>query len=214
MLVVPPFPYHLDPDNFDMNTEDQDAFIVRPLLFFKCSARPLNEDGSKSESSTNEIPLTLMFYSKFEVCNLTPNHPLQKAGMTMVYDPKPKGILFVDYIHRALGRIPLMPCYIHGNSTPTIPQSFRNKKNSQFPHGQADGPHSEGSLLFEVNHFMWNFPRPKARDVSVDEATQILEARRHETADRALQSRQNNRNIVQQQQAHWAAAASQLQAQD
>ena len=182
MLVIPPFPFHPDPDNFDTKTELEDAFIVRPLLFFKCFARPLRENGSRSEISDNDIPLSLMFYSKFEQCNLTPNHPLQKEGMTMVYDPKPTEILFVDYIDRALGRVPLMPCYISGNATPTIPQSFRHKKSSQFPHGRADGSNSQGSLLFEVNHFMWNFPRPKARDISVTDAYALSESRPVDTA--------------------------------
>jgi hypothetical protein len=92
-------------------------------------------------------------------------------------------------------------------STPTIPQTFSSKKRSQFPHGQADGRGSEGSLLLKVNHFIWNFPRPKARDVSVGEAVEVCEKRKQHTVTKISDSSQRNRAIITRQQAQWMTAS-------
>ena len=182
MLVAPPFPFHLDPDHFDLNTQYKEAWKVRPELFFRCKIRPLSPDGTKSLNSETDIPLQLMFYSKFNECKLTPHHPLQKAGNEMIFEPMPVPVLHVDHVRHALCRVPLMPCFVHGNDTPTIPRGFAR---NLYPDGQADTASRPGSRLYEVNHFMWSFGRPKERNESVSD----LKKRKMETMKETVKKR-------------------------
>ena len=65
-----------------------------------------------------------------------------------------------------VGRIPLMPCFLDGNATPTIPQKYSKNKQSCFPAGCAD-PAAEdgrcGSNVYEVNTWLLQFGRGKPR---------------------------------------------------
>ncbi len=72
-----------------------------------------------------------------------------------------------------VGRVPLIPLFLAGNSTkstPTIPHNLSHKysqhKRSGFPAGTcdtaaADGRH--GSKVYEVNLWLWQFGRGKPR---------------------------------------------------
>ena len=67
-----------------------------------------------------------------------------------------------------VGRIPLMPCFLDGNATPTIPHkySLSKNKNSCFPAGCADSAAEDGrrgSNVYEVNPWLWQFGRGKPR---------------------------------------------------
>jgi hypothetical protein len=135
------------------------SWKVRPQLFFRVTLRPI--DAAASDSSS-DIPLELIYFSLFEPLNVTPQHPLQKAGVEMLYEPSPVPCVYVGFIKHTLCRVPLMPCFLHGNETPTIPISYRAKKNL-FPHGRVDGPRTPGSKVYEVNQFLWQYGkgRPK-----------------------------------------------------
>ena len=75
MLVIPPFPYHTQPDAFDPKDSEEweDAWFACPELFFKCSIRPIGG----SDTGTEDIELELMFYRQFPKFDrpLTPEHP-------------------------------------------------------------------------------------------------------------------------------------------
>jgi hypothetical protein len=196
MLVIPPFPYHTSPDSFDPKKEWEDAWFACPELFFKCTVRPIGGSDTGSE----DIDLELMFYRQFPKFSrpLTPGHPLQRAGMEMVYDAFPVPLLYVDYIDRALCRAPLMPVFIGGNETPTIPQSFAKHQRRWFPHGQADkSKQNRGSRIFEVNQFIWNYPRPRPRIGTVEEAEQKRQQNLTARNQKAGLSRRKNKEIAE-----------------
>jgi len=84
----------------------------------------------------------------------------------------------LGYLEHVLCRAPLIPCFLDGNSTNTIPHSKR-KESSRFPNGKCDS-HPEagnGSLVFEVNMPLWRFGRGKSRSMSVQEAEELRSAR-------------------------------------
>ena len=59
-----------------------------------------------------------------------------------------------------------MPCFLDGNSTPTIPHKYSKSKNSCFPAGCADSAAEDGrrgSNVYEVNPWLWQFGRGKPR---------------------------------------------------
>ena len=110
----------------------------------------------------------------------------------MVYDAFPEPLLYVDHIDRALCRAPLMPCFIGGDKTPTIPHSF-----ARLPYGQADrSKQNRGSRLFEVNHFIWNYPRPRPRMDTVEEAQRKRQDNLTQRNRNAGLSRMKNKKIA------------------
>jgi hypothetical protein len=66
-----------------------------------------------------------------------------------------------------VGRVPLIPLFLAGNSTPTIPYQYSQHKRSGFPVGTracdtaaADGRRGR-SNAYEVNPWLWQFGRGK-----------------------------------------------------
>ena len=68
---------------------------------------------------TDDIQVQLVFYSTFEPVDLPGGGPLEAVGVQKLYKPSPTPILDVGLA--VLGRVPLMPLFLLGNSTPTIP---------------------------------------------------------------------------------------------
>ncbi len=57
-----------------------------------------------------------------------------------------------------VGRVPLIPLFLAGNSTPTIPQQYNQHKRSGFPVGSCDTAAADGwcgSNVYEVTQWLW-----------------------------------------------------------
>lgn len=118
--------------------------------------------------------MTLVYFSTFEPINITPDSVLQREHVPMLYDSASTDnppSLYICQVRNVLGRVPLMPCFVGGNSNPTIPYSFRTKNLSG---GIADTRHDKGngSRLYEVNIWMWRYGRGQERTQSVLKAMQ------------------------------------------
>ena len=73
-----------------------------------------------------------------------------------------------DWMQRwnMVGRVPLIPLFLAGNSTPTIPHMYAKRKDACFPCGCADAAAVDGrrdSNIYEVNPSLWSFGRGKPR---------------------------------------------------
>ena len=82
-----------------------------------------------------------------------------------------------------LSRVPLFPCFLQGNATPTIPHNLklRHLKASVFQYGIADAAAVDGrrgSNVYEVNPLLWQFGRgrPRLGGLSVSETEERREA--------------------------------------
>ncbi len=78
------------------------------------------------------------------------------------------------------GRVPLMPLFLAGNATPTIPHVYNKRKDSGFPMGCADAASVDGrrgSNVYEVNPWLWQFGRGKPRQGGL--SVEATEERRH-----------------------------------
>ncbi len=65
-----------------------------------------------------------------------------------------------------IGRVPLIPLFLAGNLTPTIPHQYSQHKRSGFPVGSCDSAAADGrrgSHVYEVNPWLWQFGRGKPR---------------------------------------------------
>ena len=164
-LILPPYPFSLeDPDNMSID----DAWFARPQLFFTCWLRPIDGRPPRNinySRGPDDVEVHLVFFSTFEALDLPAQGPMDHAT-TKLYEPSPTPILFVAPCNLMLGRVPLFPLFLHGNTTPTIPHSLRSVKRSAFEHGTADAADPlgrRGSNVYEVNPWLWQFGRGKPR---------------------------------------------------
>ncbi len=86
----------------------------------------------------------MVFFSTFEELDLPIHGPMEDAGILKLYEPGPIPCLYVAPLDHMVGRVPLFPLFLAGNSTPTIPHKFSKHKASGFPMGCADSASSDG----------------------------------------------------------------------
>jgi len=118
------------------------------------------------KTGPDNISFLLVFFSTFEELTLPIKGPMEDAGVVKLYEPSPTPCLHVAPAENMVGRIPLMPCHLNGNTTPTIPHRYSKNKASCFPAGCADAAAEDGrrgSNVYEVNPWLWQFGRGKPR---------------------------------------------------
>ena len=118
--------------------------------------------------------------------------PMEDAGVFKLYEPSPTPCHYVAPARNLLGRAPLIPFFLDGNSTPTIPHKFSKRKDSAIPCGCADAAAADGrrgSNVSEIKPWLWQFGRGKPRlgGLTVNETETRKEkgtqARRKSTAE-------------------------------
>ncbi len=149
----------------------EDCWYARPQLLFTCYLCPKGGRPPKNPTyrcCPDDPPYHLVFFSTFEELQLPMSWPMERAQavVTKLYEPFPTPCRYVAPAACMVGRIPLIPLFLAGNSTPTIPHKYSQHKSSGFPVGScdtaaADGRH--GSNVYEVNPWLWQFGRGKPR---------------------------------------------------
>ena len=138
MLTVPPFQYVVG-ESSDIPLDH--CWVVKPQLFFSCHLRPRGARLPRMANYTycqDEIQVQLVFYSTFEPMVLPIGGPMDAMGVQKLYAPSLTPILYVGLVADVLGRVPLMPLFLLGNYTPTIPHQLRQHRSARFPQGLAD----------------------------------------------------------------------------
>ncbi len=104
---------------------------------------------------------------------------MEDAKVIKLYEPSPTPCLYVADVQNMVGRVPLIPLLLAGNSTPTIPHIFSKRKDSGFPYGCAVWLCGRrGSNVYEVNPRLWQFGRGKPRlgGLTIEETTERKDA--------------------------------------
>ena len=73
----------------------------------------------------DDLRYNLVLFSTFEELKLPISGPMERAGVTKLYEPFPTPCLYVAPAARMVGRVPLIPLFLAGNSTPTSTASIR-----------------------------------------------------------------------------------------
>jgi hypothetical protein len=133
------------------------------------------------KTGLDDIVYTLVFLSTFEELKLPIKGPMEDAAVIKLYEPSPTPCLYVADVQYMVGRVPLMPLFLAGNSTPTIHHIFSKRKDSGFPYGCADTTATDGrrgSNIYEVNPRLWQFGRGKPRlgGLTIEETTERKDA--------------------------------------
>jgi hypothetical protein len=120
--------------------------------------------------------------------------PMKDAGVVKLYEPSPTPSLYVALAANMVGRIPLMPCFLDGNTTPKIPHTYSKNKSSCFPAGCADAAAEDGrrgNNVYEVNTWLWMFGRGKPRlgGLIIEETSERQDSARKASTKRRKETR-------------------------
>ena len=117
-----------------------------------------------------------------------------------LYEPSPTPCLYVAPAENMVGRILLMPCFLDGNATPTIPHKYSKNKQSCFPAGCADSAAEDGrrgSNVYEVNTWLWQFgrgkPGPRLGGLTIEETSDRQDVARKASDKRRKESREGRK---------------------
>ena len=107
-------------------------------------------------------------------------------------------------IQDLLGRVPLVPCFLDGNATSTIPHKYASRQKTAFDCGCADGPgpaSQKGSHVYEINTWLWSLghPQPRVGGLSVSKAERLRKASRSEAAKRAWVTKRARKCVAEGQ---------------
>ena len=130
VCLIAPFPFHVEPrEDFDPSadfdiTGEGVVWYAQPEHFFTSRlCRVGHQDNFASHTK-----VSLVFFSTFEPITLSPDHIMQaQKKVQRLYKRSEKELptLYICPVENVLGRVPLIPCYMTGNTHPTIPYRFR-----------------------------------------------------------------------------------------
>ncbi len=98
-------------------------------------------------------------------------------------------MLYLRRVDNLLGRVPLIPCFLDGNATSTVPHMYSSRQRDVFECCCAcgAGPTTRrGSHIYEINTWLWNFgrPQPSVGCLSVAKTERILRKSQSEASKR------------------------------
>ena len=180
----PPETFNVATD-FDMSGNGL-LWYGRLQLLFRCTLCP----AGAQHDIRRHTEVSLAFFSTFEPVDLTPNSVMQQEGVPMFYDSASCSALpclYICPVKNVLGRVPMIPCFVAGNTQPTIPHRFARGGRAVLGAGAADTrPDSgNGSRLYELHLWMWRYGRGQVRRVSVAKAMEARVKRLREARARA-----------------------------
>ena len=197
VCLVAPYLFRLEPlDEFNVTRDFDisgagDVWYARPQLFFRCTLCPT---GAMGDARTYK-EFALVFFSTFEPISLTPDFHMQEKGVPMVYERSASVLpsLYVCPVENVLGRVPLIPCYLNGNTSNTIPYRYRGAIPAEAA-ADSRPDNGTGSRLFEINIWMWRYGRTFPREVSVADAVAMRKQRVQESRALAAATMQRRRD--------------------
>jgi hypothetical protein len=99
-------------------------WFVCPQLFFHFTLCPIGARVGSYNRCSEDIQLDLVFFSPLEELRLRTAGIMESKGIHRVYEPSPVPTLYVGRVEDLLGRVPLIPCFLDGNATSTIPHKY------------------------------------------------------------------------------------------
>jgi hypothetical protein len=122
LATIPPYPHYIGDRgaDYDVASSISDPYrmwIVCPQHFFKCTLRPLNTTKHDSYYCCPEdIHLNMVFFSAFEDLRLRTTGAMESNRIRKLYEPSAVPTLYVGRAEELLGRVPLFPCFLNGNT--------------------------------------------------------------------------------------------------
>ena len=98
-------------------------WYCRLQLLFRCTLCP----AGAFHDTLRHTEVSLAFFSTVEPVNLASGSVMQQEGVPIFYDSASSSALpslYICPVKNVLGRVPLIPCFVEGNTSPTIPHRF------------------------------------------------------------------------------------------
>ena len=152
---------------------DQDDYLYVPDHSIPgISADFLNSISGWLEMTSDSIVNT------FDPIDLSQQSIMAKKGIPMLCEDAPSQLptLYICPATNVLGRIPLIPCYMDGQTHATIPHRF-SRVNLGGAIADTRPDNGTGSRLYELNHWMWRYGRSLPRTMSVADSEKIRHKR-------------------------------------
>ena len=153
---------------FDVSGENL-LWYCRLQLMFRCTLCP----ARAFQASQCYFEVSLAFFSTFEPVELTRNSVMQRQGVPMFCDSASCAAipsLYICHVKNILGRVPMIPCFVGGNTQPTIPYRFSTQQGRSGWSADTRPDASNGSRVDELNLWMWRYGRGQERKVSILDA--------------------------------------------
>jgi hypothetical protein len=194
VLTIPPYPYYIgEADKFNLQDDMDQAWHGRLQLLFSCTLCPTGE-RDLPDGGPSAFKVDLAFFSTFEPLPSPPAGVTQDYGCQILYEPKGKPCLYVNYLSAVLCRTSLTPCFLDGNSRNTIPYSRRGQNRPAMGiKADTAADKGDGSLLFETNRWMWSFGRAMPRTMTVRGAVAARAANASASRHRGVATRKRRR---------------------
>ncbi len=141
------------------------------------STLTLSRIGAKGRSGSHK-EVSLVYFSTSQPINLTPGSVMRRAGVPMLYvsdsasNPR-LPCLYICPVTNVLGRAPVIPCFVGGNSHPPIQHSFKDDWHLGRASADTQRDLGNGSRLYEGNICTWRYGRGRPWMVSIAEAERI-----------------------------------------
>ncbi len=118
---------------------------------------------------------------------------MQRKGVPMLYDSESAASqvtsLYVCLVENDLGRVPLILCYLNGNTANKIPHCFWGKIPKGLGAAVDSRPDSgAGSRLFEISMWIWRYGRTFPRQFSVKQTVEMRKKRVQESRARGAET--------------------------
>jgi hypothetical protein len=137
---------------------------------------------------------------------------MQQAGVPMLYDSASNQrlpCLYICPVANVLGHTPLIPCFIGGNSHPTIPHSFKDDWVLRSASTDTQRDRGNGSRIYEVKKiWMLRYCRGSPLMVSITKAEMIRGERIRESRTRAGETRGGGSARIKTE--IWASSSDQF----
>ena len=125
-----------------------------PQLYFTCYLRSGDERSPTGRCTygKDDLAVQLMFYNTFEVLGLPGSDPMETRRVVKLYEASPTPILYVCPVSNVMGRVPLMPLFLCGNSKSPYGPMIQLCRRHQ-------GVGQEGKQRLRGQLMLWRFGR-------------------------------------------------------
>jgi hypothetical protein len=182
VAFMPPHPFetqHPSDGDFDLGTAltEGKVWFGTVRLLFRCNFKPKPDSDRDSDGESEpveEVPLDLALITTFEDFGDT-DGLAERQGCKILYEPRPTPCVYIVPVSHILCRVPLAPCFLHGNTVNTVPSSWpRNHVDKAAGLRKDTRPNDgNGSYLYQINMWLWEFGRPVPRTIGVPMAVRL-----------------------------------------
>ena len=132
MLTIPPYPYVVTESSSDVPLDQGWVVSLRPQLFF-CAQRRTAAGKGQLHVRPGRHPSPTRVLQHLRAHGPANGRPYGRYGRAEAVRTLTHAHSVCGLAANVLGLVPLMPLFLLGNYTPTIPHQLRQHRGARFP---------------------------------------------------------------------------------